>query len=258
MNRSFYIVALCLSVVSVAKAQTRYTVDSVKAKRLEVTKALDCCPDEGAWNLIRPYKAAVDSLMGPVLGRSSIFMDAARPESLLSNWVADVLREASGHVEGMKRAADIGLCNMGGLRAALPEGEVTVGDVMEVAPFENSLCVLTLRGDALLALMRQIASSGGEGVSHGVELVADAKGGIKSVRLNGKRIKPGKEYTIATLNYLAEGNDGMLALKDAIARKDTDVMVRDVLMDFIRRQSEKGKMITSKIENRIVIEGSVQ
>lgn len=259
MRRYVFIVSLLLTVIAAnVEAQTRYTVDAVRGKRIEVTKTLDGCIPEDIKVLIAPYKAAVDSLMCPVLGRSSMFMDANRPESLLSNWVADVLRESSASVDGMKRPADIGLCNIGGLRAALPEGNVTVGDVIEVAPFENSLCVLTLRGDALLTLMSQIAASGGEGVSHGVELVADGNGQVISVRLNGKPIKKSKKYTIATLNYLAEGNDGMVALKDAVECKNTDIMIRDVLMNFIRSQSEKGKMIGSKMENRIIIEGGAK
>lgn len=258
MKQYVFTASLFLSVILSAEAQTRYTVDAVKGERIEVTKALDCRPDEGAWNIIAPYKVAVDSLMCPVLGKSSMFMDAGRPESLLSNWVADVLRESSKDVDGMKRMADIGLCNIGGLRAALPEGDVTIGDVIEVAPFENSLCVLTLRGDALLALMGQIAASRGEGVSHGVELVADENGKVISVLLNGKRIKSNKRYTIATLNYLAEGNDGMVALKDAVECKHTEIMIRDVLMEFIRTQSREGRMISSKIENRIIIEGGTK
>ncbi|MCM1313274.1 MAG: 5'-nucleotidase C-terminal domain-containing protein [Bacteroides sp.] len=258
MKRYFFAVSLLLTVMAGAEAQTRYTVGSVKGERIEVTKSLDNCPDEGAMNIIEPYKAAVDSVMCPVLGKSSMFMDAERPESLLSNWVADVLRESSKRVEGMKHMADIGLCNIGGLRAALPEGDVTVGDVIEVAPFENSLCVLTLQGDALLALMRQIAAAGGEGVSHGVELVADVHGALISVRLHGKAIKSRKKYTIATLNYLAEGNDGMLALKDAVECKSTDIMIRDVLMDFIKEQEEQGKMLGARLENRIVVKGGAE
>lgn len=259
MKRYIFTISFLLIVIATdMEAQTRYTVDAVRGERIEVTKALDGCFPEDIRNIIAPYKAVIDSLTCPVLGRSSMFMDANRPESLLSNWVADVLRESSASVDGMKRPADIGLCNIGGLRAALPEGNITVGDVMEVAPFENSLCVLTLRGDVLLTLMSQIAASGGEGVSHGVELVADGNGNVISVKLNGKPIKKNKKYTIATLYYLAEGNDGMVALKDAVEYKNTDVMIRDVLMDFIRSQNEKGKMIGSKMENRIIIEGGAQ
>ena len=62
---------------------------------------------------------------------------------------------------------------LGGIRAALPKGNVTVGDVNDIAPFENKICFLTLTGDKVLELFRQIAHTGGEGVSKGVRLVLD-------------------------------------------------------------------------------------
>ena len=41
--------------------------------------------------MISNYKSAVDAVMSHILGKSAVYMDASRPESLLSNWVADVM-----------------------------------------------------------------------------------------------------------------------------------------------------------------------
>ena len=66
--------------------------------------------------------------------------------------------------------ADFGLCNIGGLRSTMPKGKVTYGDVLEIATFENCLCILSLDGRKLTELMEQLAAVGGEGIS-GARLV---------------------------------------------------------------------------------------
>ena len=230
-----------------------FSLQKIEGKRVEITSRLDANPaTQAAIDFVAPFKVKVDSLMCPVLGRSSIFMNADRPESLLSNWAADVLLSESKRV-GVKKRADFAVVNIGGLRNAMPQGDVTVGDIMEIAPFENKLVVLTLPGTKVLELFQQFAIFGGEGVSRGVELVYTAEGKLQSAKLNGKAIDPRRAYRIATLDYLAEGNDNMKAFRDCIAYQTSDVLVRDAYMDFIRQQAKKGKPLTSKIEGRIVI-----
>lgn len=79
-------------------------------------------------------------------------MDKGNPESLLSNLVAGVLQQAAVRVLG--KPADMGLVNMGGLRNILPKGDITVGEIFEILPFENSLCVLTMKGADMKRLLR--------------------------------------------------------------------------------------------------------
>jgi len=116
----FLLLSACCGWSVVTFAQ-RYELEEVKAGRYEVTNRLDARPDSGAVRVVAPYRHAVDSMMSPVLGESEVAMRADRPESLLSNFVADVLREGSLRVGKM---ADIGLCNIGGLRSTMPKGDV--------------------------------------------------------------------------------------------------------------------------------------
>lgn len=236
-------------VVGVGVRAQRFELKSVTAQRFEITSRLDQTPDREAEALLAPYQGEVDSLMAPVLGFSSVQMRSGRPESLLSNWVADVLREASVRYG---RKADMGLCNMGGLRSAMPKGKVTRGDVLAIAPFENMFCVLSLRGADLQTLMEQIAAVGGEGVS-GVRLEITPDGNLIRASVDGKPINPEKIYTVATLDYLAEGNDKMEALRNAVSRQLTTRPVRDVLIDYIVEQDKQGRRLTARMEGRITV-----
>ena len=69
-----------------------YSLASVEGSRIEVTAALDANPDSAAIAVLAPYQKTVDSIMSPVIGQSARFMDRFRPESELSNLVADILR----------------------------------------------------------------------------------------------------------------------------------------------------------------------
>lgn len=224
-----------------------YKVRSTKWKRIEVTSALDSNPDSTALAIIAPYKASVDSVMSPVLGMSRVAMVPRRPESLLSNWAADVMVEGST-ATGLP-AADMGLVNIGGLRNNMPEGIVRRGDIILISPFENELVVLELKGKHVIELMRNIAAVGGEGVSSSVRMVISKDRKLISATINGEKISRKRIYTIATLDYLAEGNDKMYALKKARKRHEIGLKTREVLMESVL----KHRIIDSKMEGRITI-----
>ena len=241
---------LLLALLLTACRTTPYVLTSVEPHRIEVTKALDASPDLQAAEFIKPYLAGVDSLRKPYVGQCEMCMTAGRPESLLSNWVADAL-VTKGEELGYK--PDLGVCNVGGLRAAFPKDTVTRGDVFSTAPFENFLTVLKLRGADVLELFQNMAAVYGEGVSSSARLVITLDGRLKSAMLNGLPIQKDRIYTIATIDYLAEGNDKLYALKKAVERNDTRHQLRDILMERLQALDQQGLKATAQIEGRITI-----
>ena len=240
MKRIFLI--LWLTVPMLAMAQRTITTE-----RIEVTNRLDAHPDAEALAVMKRYKPAVDSVMAPVLGESLVGMSAARPESLLSNWAADVMVEFSVFENGKK--ADMGLVNIGGLRNNMPEGIVRRGDIILISPFDNRLSIVYLKGSDLLSLFQDIATVYGEGVSREVRLVITRDGKLVDAKVGGKPVDPERVYRIATLDYLAEGNDKMYSLKKAQRLEVSKLFTRDCMM----RSIERAKKITSKMEGRITV-----
>ena len=74
-------------------------------------------------------------------------------------------------------------------------------------------------------------------------------GELLSCTIDGKEIDPHRIYTVATIDYLAEGNDKMYALKKAVKRHDIGILARDIMMEYVI----KHRVIDSKIEGRITI-----
>lgn len=236
--------ALCL-----AACRPAYEVTRVEGSRVAMDSTRTA--DATMIALVAPYKAGVDSVMQRVIGTAAVSMEAGRPESLLSNLVADVLRGAAATATG--KEADMGLVNMGGLRNVITEGPVTCGQIYEILPFENSLCVLTLKGRALKQLFENIAARGGEGVS-GVKLAISADGKLLDATIGGRPVEDGRTYTVATIDYLAEGNDGMTALIQAEQREcPAGATLRGLFMQYAEQQATAGKPLTARLEGRIVV-----
>lgn len=236
-----------------ASCATHYTVENVARTRILIDSTYDATTVPRAEAFIQPYKHVVDSIMSPVIGHTAHYMNGHRPESPLSNLLADILVWAA---KDYGETPVLGVYNMGGIRAALPAGDVTFGDVLDVAPFENKICFLTLSGEKLTQLFEEMAAVGGEGVSHGVELIIkDRK--LLSAKLNGQAIDPQKEYRIATINYLAEGNDHLTAFKaktQFVSPQEVSNNTRFIIANYFKEMAKEGKVIDSKIEGRITVE----
>ena len=219
----------------------KFKVAKVERTRILVDKKWDAQPDAEAAGFLAPYKSKVDSIMGPVVGSIAHDMTRHRPESELSNLLCDIL------VWGGKQFDEqpvFSVYNMGGIRSNLAKGKITVGDVNDMAPFENKICFLTLTGDKVLELFQQIAHRGGEGLSSAVRMVITKEGKLMNVTINGEPVDPQKSYRIATLDYLAEGNDQLVAFKsgtDVLAPMQRENNVRYIIMNYFREKKTQSK-----------------
>lgn len=247
--------ALVSSALLCSSCSSSHRIVGFERSRILVDSSYDKAVDADVAAFMAPYKQHVDSIMSPVVGTAAEYLYAERPESNLSNLLADIL-VWSGMDYG--EHPDFAVYNIGGIRSAIAKGDITYGDVLDVAPFENKICFVTLTGGKVLELFGQIAASKGEGVSHGVELVITEDGRLKSALLHGKRIVPGGKYRIATLDYLAQGNDKLEAFKastDVKSPSSDDNNVRFIIMKYMKEKKQKGESVGSKVEGRIKIEG---
>lgn len=220
----------------------------VKGGRIEIDASWNGAETE-ANAIFLEYKQAIDSIMTPVIGVSTQNMTSGRPESLLSNLIADVLRDAT--VPHIGRAADVAVINLGGLRSTLAAGNITFGNVFEILPFENALCILKMKGKDIKELMQGIALNGA-GVSNVKMEVKDKE--VISLKIGGELVNDNQLYEVATLDYLAEGNDRMTAfLKAEKTNCYPEETIRNIFMQYIQNETAAGRKITSKLDGRITL-----
>jgi 2',3'-cyclic-nucleotide 2'-phosphodiesterase (5'-nucleotidase family) len=256
MNKQVIKMVCMAGLLLLGSCRPAYRITNVEGSMTPIDSTWDAAPDAEAVGLLEPYRAEIGKVMYRVIGTSATAMEKGRPESLLSNLVADILKLSAANVLG--QPADIGLVNMGGLRANLPAGDITIDNIYEICPFENSLCVLTLTGAEVKSFCQDVARVGGAGVS-GVELQITRDGKLLGATVGGRPIDEGRTYTIGTIDYLAEGNDGMTTLMN-ITRKQCpdDGVLRDLFIRYVEQQTAAGKEITSRIEGRITVTDNEQ
>ena len=136
-----------------------------------------------------------------------------------------------------------------------------VFDGFEVMPMAEAAKVgdifVTLTGDKVLELFAQIAHRGGKGVSHSVCLHISRDGKLISATVGGQPVDKNRSYRIATLDYVAQGNDEMVAFKaktGVVAPDSESNNLRFIIMDYLRELASKGQAADSKVEGRIVVD----
>lgn len=242
---------LCISLLAAVALggcrKREWTVVEHRSTLIAVDSTADALADSAYLASLAPLRARVEAEMNTVIGRAAHTLTVGQPESTLSNFAADVFRQEAGRWLG--RPVDLAVVNMGGLRIDVPEGDITVGRIFELMPFENELVVLWLPGDSLLSLCDIIARVGGEGVS-GLRM------GIRGGRavhptVGGRPIDPQASYAVATNDFLAEGNDRLTPLAGHTRLEHTGVKVRDLFIDHIRREAAQGRAIDPQLDGRI-------
>lgn len=247
---------LLMPVLLLTSCRQHYEVAGMQRSRILMDARYDAQSDQMVADFLKPYKHQVDSVMGPVVGHTAKYMTAQRPEGTLSNLLADILIWAA---KDYGEQPDFAVYNMGGVRADLPKGVVTYGDVLDVAPFENKIAFATMKGSAVLDLFRQIAQTGGEGMSHSVRMVITNDGQLVSATIHGQDINPQKNYRVTTIDYLLGGTDRMDAFKQSTnvnAPKETSNNTRFIIMNYFREMAKQGREVDAEIEGRITIAGS--
>lgn len=243
-------ILLFLFTIALVSCKTSYRVSNISGHVVAMDSSFDSPKENPMRTLVNSYKTELDREMGEVIGVSSHYMEYGRPESLLTNLTSDVMK-AYGD-EHLPTGADVGVMNVHGHRATLPKGKITVGNLFEIYSFDNTITFLELKGSELSKIFDAYARIGGAGISSNVKLVIENRK-VKSVTLDGKSIDPNRMYHVVTLDYLAEGNDSMAAFKNAVKKTDTGITLRDVMIDYVKDQTRRGKEITSQLDERITV-----
>lgn len=246
---TYSVLAFLLALTTLSACKQGYKIDDITCEQITMDASFDAKITPEMQQVVDFYKQQIDSVMTKQIGYADVTMTNGKPQSLLANFTSDVLRLAGE--EFTQEPIQLAVMNNGGLRAAINEGPVTVGDIFKVFPFENAMVVLKLNGVQVKELFKRIAAIGGEGVS-GCELVIrDNK--VESLKVGGKAVEDTASYWISTIDYLADGNSGMSVLLEAEKRINTGVLLRDVMINYVEGLTAAGKPLTAKIDNRIEV-----
>ncbi|MCH7409099.1 5'-nucleotidase C-terminal domain-containing protein [Belliella sp. DSM 111904] len=196
--------------------------------------------------MITPYKVKLEQEMNEVIGVSSQALTRSKGESLLGNFVADVQRDYTE--KALNLPIDISIINNGGMRNDLPKGNITLGNIYELSPFDNYLTILELRAADVSTLATFMAKYKNMSVS-GMQ-ISGREDQLDEFLINGKSLEENRTYLLAINDYLANGGDNMGFLSALPAKEKTDILLRDMLIEVIREMSSNGEQLNAEIEGR--------
>jgi len=206
----------------------------------------DTKKDSAVVKMLQIYTDSINKTMNTIIGFSTDGLVKKQPESGLGNYMTDAMKEMASQV--FKMPVDAAFINYGGIRSYLPKGDITVGKIFELMPFDNLIVLQKVRGDTLQSFLNHVAEKNGWPMS-GVTMNINGKKAI-NVFINGKPLDANTVYTIANSDYIANGGDDVKQLK-SIPQINQGYLLRDALIAYTKQQTENGKSIDTKTEKRI-------
>ena len=234
----FILVALCCSACHqpgkvVSKTSKIHMIDST----------LEAIQDTQYLAYLEPIKTELETQLNEAIGYAPKDLEVYQPECPMLNWASDALLAIARDL--CPESVDMAVVNIGGMRCNWGTGNITFRHVFELMPFDNELVVLTMTGKEILALCDVFAKCGGQGVA-GLRMSA-SKGVLRSAKIAGKDVVPEAYYTVATSDYLSQGNDGMTPLKNYEAMWKSERKIRDLYIEYIQQM----KTVEAKVDGRM-------
>lgn len=211
---------------------------------------------------VAKYAQPINALKTLLVGSSAVDLEGTRnlvrtQETNLGNLITDAMLWAT-----KAQGIEVAVTNGGGIRASIPAGEVTMGQVLEVLPFGNAISTFELKGEDLWAALE-----------NGVAKVEDAKGQFPQVaglRFNydptkavGSRVTHVEienadgsytpisltaTYKVASNDFMRAGGDGYTVLAEkAMNAYDGGAVLADATADYIKAMSP----VNPEVEGRI-------
>lgn len=224
---------------------------SQQYKRISVDEAT-AHNDSSTTAFLQPYKQTLDKTMNAVLTQSVAPLARQKVESGLTDLLCDAMLLQAQQRYG--KPIDMSHLNYFGVRSDLPKGNITVGNVYEVMPFDNLLVVLTVKGSMLMQFLNHFALHDEALLIGGIRVKLHDKV-VQSVTFtNGRAFDPNQTYTIAMSDYIANGGSDATFLKDAVSRDNVNYLIRDAFIEYFQQQGKSGQPLNTQTDGRISIE----
>ena len=243
VSKHFFVPFLAIALLISCK--TIYQPHSVNYADYRITPAN--IPDNSVVQLLQPYADSVNKSMNTVVVVAATALEKNQPEGTLGNILADAMLTKAR--QQYKINVDAAFINYGGIRlTTIPAGNITRGKIFEVAPFDNVIVLLQLKGKLLQEFLNHISGRGGwpaAGISWQIKNKS-----ATNVLINATPIDENATYTIAVADYVANGGDDAIMLKP-IPQINNGYLFRDAVIEYFSGINQQGKKLQAKIEKRV-------
>lgn len=195
--------------------------------------------------MIQPYKNELKAKMDRVLAHTSVDLLKDGFNCSLCNLVADITQgyTADLYQKENRGTVDMALINYGGLRRTFNAGDLTVGNIFELMPFDNEVYVLDVKGSVVQEMVDFLLKAH---VGHPIAGIEASS--INDIKVNGQPLDLNKTYRLATTDYLFNGGDSMFFLQKASHAEILNLKHRDLLLAYF----ENNPVVKVNTNKRII------
>jgi 5'-nucleotidase len=188
--------------------------------------------------------ALVEAFQKPIAAQRNqkiaVAAEALAKDEQLGSIIADSMLAATA-----KQKVVLALIQGGGIRAALEPGDITFGNAISVQPFNNKLVVMDITGQQLQQSIEDIVEASryrvlyvSQGTSYHLQPLKPAGQRVTDLVVAGKPLDPGATYRICVSDFVANGGDGIVTLKESTGyRYDTGLLDIDAFIDYLMAHS---------------------
>ncbi|WP_164931483.1 choice-of-anchor I family protein [Longirhabdus pacifica] len=219
------------------------TLVTKTASRMTKEDAADVVPDPEVVAIIENIKAEQELILNEVIGTSAVTLDGEREqvrngETNLGNLATDAMIRVSG--------ADVAITNGGGIRASIPAGDITKGNIITVFPFGNYVVTKQVTGEHMKAALENGVTDYPElkgafphvsGMTFEIDPSQPAGDRVSKVMINGEALDMSKNYVLATNDFMAAGGDEYTMFAEAPIVNEYPAL-DEVLIDYIQSMGE--------------------
>lgn len=161
-------------------------------------------------DLIAPYKQQLEASMNKKIAYTPIELNKDGDNSNLGEVLTDFTLDKArvwGKENGVAEVHSA-ILNIGGIRTIIAQGDILVRHIFEVMPFENELVIVKMKGEDIQGVFDYYAKTMNNNPVAGFNIEVE-KGKLTKGLIIGETPQAGKDYYIATSDYLANGGDAM-------------------------------------------------
>ena len=252
MNLKFFSLFLLIlsSLACKTNLNTSPTLTAIKGERIPIDNTI--VADTSIENYIKPYSLHLNNTLDSVLAYnpSSLSKKDGKLNTALGNMMADLVMEQANPVFNSRtgKNIDLVLLNYGGIRSGIGKGGVTTRTAFKLMPFENEIVVAEISGKKINEMINYLEKAKTAHPVSGIQIKVDKDYKTLSALIDGKPVKPENTYFVATSDYLQQGGDNMVFLKNPINLYKIDYKLRNAIIDHFK----KVDTIRTSIDNRYI------
>jgi len=216
--------------------------------------------------LVEKFRAPLDELQQTVVGNTTDLLDGDRAscrfaECTMGDFVAEAVLWSTA-----SEGTQIAIINGGSFRSSIVQGDITLGNILEVLPFSNTISTFEIKGSDVIAALENGVSRAHSAVNEGTGRFPQVAGlrytwspdklpgervlsvEVESANGNFAPIDPYTTYKVATNDFLRKGGDGYVVFaNDAQNAYDAGANLEDVVAEYVKAHTP----INPKLDGRI-------